>query len=114
MWNATQSHSTLGSTMVSGLLGRKLHMGRTVDASGAVVATTFVSAGPCYVTQIKTKERDGYQAAEIGYAEASRLSNPQARHLGGTRKLKSLKEVSVQDDDELDVGQEINASLFSP
>jgi large subunit ribosomal protein L3 len=100
--------------MIAGLLGRKLHMGRTVDASGAVVATTFVSAGPCYVTQIKTRERDGYEAAQIGYGEAKRLSRPEAGHLGGTRKLKYLKEVPLQGDDELDVGQEFNVSVFEP
>ncbi|HZT09323.1 MAG TPA: 50S ribosomal protein L3 [Chloroflexota bacterium] len=99
--------------MIQGLLGKKLRMSRMVSGSGAVVGATLVSVGPCYVTQIKTPERDGYAAAQIGYGETAKLSKPAAGHLKGLPRLKHLREVPVDSEADLTVGQKLDVSVFA-
>lgn len=99
--------------MISGLLGRKLRMGRTLNKSGAVVATTMVSMGPCYVTQLKTFDRDGYDAVQIGYEESRKLTKPQLGHLGTGPKLRYLREVPGESGADVTVGQKFDVSLFT-
>ena len=89
-------------------------MSRIVSPEGSVVATTLLSVGPCYVTQLKTPERDGYEAAQIGYEESRKLNRPQEGHLGRGPKLRHLREVPVQAGDELSVGQKFDVSVFNP
>lgn len=100
--------------MIEGMLGTKIRMSRAVNATGQVVGVTVLSAGPCYVTQIKTRERDGYQAVQIGYREVSNLSKPRLGHLAGIPKLKHLREVRLDPGGEVTVGQKFDVSLFSP
>ena len=100
--------------MIRGLLGRKIGMTRAFDETGQVVEMTLVEAGPCYVTQLRTPERDGYTAAQIGYEETKRLNRPQQGHLKNGPKLRHLREVPVDTLDELTVGAKIDASLFQP
>src|SRR5438045_9684084 len=103
--------------MIGGLLGKKLRMGRLVDANGAVVGATIVSVGPCYVTQIKSGDKDGYAAAQIGYEEAKRLTKPKLGHLRGAAvpALRYLREVPIQPGgDELELGQKFDVTLFAP
>ena len=57
--------------MVRGILGRKLNMTQAFDDSGRAVALTIVQAGPCWVTQLRTPERDGYTAAQIGFESSA-------------------------------------------
>ena len=54
---------------MKGLLGIKLGMSQVFDEGGAVTPVTIIQAGPCYVTQIKTEETDGYTAVQIGFEE---------------------------------------------
>jgi len=89
-------------------------MSRIVSPEGSVVATTLLSVGPCYVTQLKTPERDGYEAAQIGYEESGKLNRPQEGHLGRGPKLRHLREVPVQAGDELSVGQKFDVTVFNP
>jgi large subunit ribosomal protein L3 len=100
--------------MIRGLLGRKIGMTRAFDETGQVVDLTLVEAGPCYVTQLRTEERDGYVAAQIGYEETKRLNRPQQGHLKNAPKLRHLREVPVDTVDELAVGTKVDASLFQP
>jgi large subunit ribosomal protein L3 len=67
---------------MNGLLGKKLGMTSVFDDAGQVVPCTVIEAGPCFVTQIKTKERDGYEAVQIGFgSKAERLATkPQKGH----------------------------------
>jgi len=88
-------------------------MGRTLNKSGAVVATTMVSVGPCYVTQLKTSDRDGYEAVQIGYEESRKLTKPQLGHLGTGPKLRYLREVAVESGADVTVGQKFDVSLFT-
>jgi large subunit ribosomal protein L3 len=70
--------------MLSGLLGRKVGMTQVFGADGTAIAVTVIEAGPCTVTQVRTKTKDGYEAAQIGYGEkkAKRETRPMLGHLG--------------------------------
>jgi len=83
--------------MISGLLGKKLRMSRMIAPAGDVVGATLLSLGPCYVTQLKTVESDGYEAAQIGYEETKKLNKPALGHLKATPRLRYLREVKVDD-----------------
>jgi len=58
--------------MAIGLLGRKVGMTQIFDESGNVVPVTVIEAGPCHVLQLRTKERDGYEAVQLGFADKPR------------------------------------------
>ncbi|MSQ23193.1 MAG: 50S ribosomal protein L3 [Chloroflexi bacterium] len=101
--------------MILGLMGRKLGMGRMVDSNGVVVSATLLSVGPCFVTQVKTAERDGYRAIQIGYEESTKLSKPQLGHVGAVGKLRHLREVPFDADADpasLAVGEKFDVSVF--
>ena len=57
---------------MSGLIGRKIGMTRLADEGGNFVSCTVIQAGPCVVTQVKTNEKDGYKAIQLGFEEAPR------------------------------------------
>lgn len=69
---------------MKGLLGIKVGMTQIFDEKGVVTPATIIKAGPCYVTQIKTNETDGYEAIQVGFEEVKekRLSKGQKGHLG--------------------------------
>lgn len=77
---------------MSFILGRKIGMTQIFSEDGTVTPVTLIEAGPVMVTQVKTKEKDGYEAVQIGYGKAKRLKKPQAGHLKDLENLKSLKE----------------------
>lgn len=99
--------------MIAGLLGKKLRMARLVDGKGAVVGATIVALGPCYVVQVKTSEKDGYSAAQIGFEETKRLTKPKLGHLKAQPHLRYLREVPVQGDEAPEVGQKFDVTLFA-
>ena len=83
---------------------------------GAVVPVTVVEAGPNVVTQVKTVEKDGYNAIQVGFEDAKEksLNKPQKGHLAAANVLKKhLKEFRVDAVEEFTVGQEIKADLFA-
>lgn len=100
--------------MIRGLLGRKLGMTRAFDENGVSVALTLVQAGPCWVTQVRTPERDGYSAAQIGYEETKRLNRPQQGHLKNLPKLRHLREVPLEEGATVSVGTKFDVSLLKP
>jgi len=67
--------------MIQALLGRKLGMTRLFDENGVVTASTLVEAGPCFITQLRTQEVDGYTAVQLGFGEKPRPTKPQKGHL---------------------------------
>ena len=96
-------------------MGRKLGMGRMVAADGTIVSTTVLSVGPCFVTQVKTPERDGYSSVQIGYEESTKLNKPELGHVAksGT-KVRHLREVNFDPAaGEVSVGDKFDASLFT-
>ena len=66
--------------MIDSILGKKLGMTQVFDEKGAVIPVTVIQAGPVRVTQVRTKEKDGYEAVQIGFEESSRLKKPQVGH----------------------------------
>jgi large subunit ribosomal protein L3 len=98
------------------LIGRKLGTTQIFTEEGKAVPVTLIEAGPCYVTQVKTRGRDGYDAIQIGYGEVPerRLNKPRMGHLqkSGVKPLRHLTEVRVDNPEEYQAGQEIRADSF--
>ena len=103
--------------MSIGLLGNKIGMTQIFDESGNIVPVTILKVGPCIVTQIKTEMKDGYNAIQVGYSNASKksLTQPELGHLhkSNIQPLKYLKEFRVDTVDEFEVGQVLNVDLLS-
>jgi large subunit ribosomal protein L3 len=92
-------------------------MTRLFDDTGAATATTIVEAGPCFVTQIRTLARDGYDAVQLGFGDTrpNRLTKPQQGHLAdGIPSVRHLREVPADDVDGLAVGERIDVGILSP
>ncbi len=100
--------------MIEEILGRKVGMTQVFDAGGEVVPVTIIEAGPCFVTQIKTAEDDGYAAVQLGFEETERrrLNQPLLGHLRGLPSLKVLREVRVVNPSAYELGQKVDVSLF--
>ena len=101
---------------MKGILGTKLGMTQIFTEDGIVIPVTVVEAGPVVVTQIKTTEKDGYNAIQVGFKDAKEksLNKPQKGHLAAANVLKKhLKEFKVDSVEGYTVGQAINADLFA-
>ena len=104
--------------MSVGILGTKLGMTQVFEPeSGKAIPVTVIQAGPCTVTQVKTKETDGYTSIQIGYKEVKEksLSRPELGHLkkSSASPLRHLKEYRTDKVTEYELGQALGASLFS-
>ncbi len=104
--------------MIPGILGKKIGMTHLFQEDGRMVPVTVIQAGPVYVTQVKTLEKDGYQAVQIGFDEISdkHLIFPKFGHLkkaGVHKNLRTLKEFRVEELEGLEAGQEFNVDLFA-
>ncbi|EQK46499.1 MAG: 50S ribosomal protein L3 [Paraclostridium bifermentans] len=101
---------------MKGILGKKLGMTQIFTEAGNVVPVTVVEAGPVVVTQIKTTEKEGYNAVQVGFADAKEksLNKPQKGHLAAANVLKKhLKEFRMDSVEEFTVGQEMKADIFA-
>ena len=101
---------------MKGIIGRKLGMTQIFDATGVAIPVTAIEVGPCYVTQVKTRETDGYAAVQLGFeeVESRKLNLPQRGHLKSVgRDLRILREFRVSDPSEYEVGQSIQADIFA-
>jgi len=83
---------------------------------GLAVAVTALEVGPCFVTQIKTVENDGYQAIQLGFGDGAKLNSPEKGHLKPVQHyLKYLREFRADDDlSAVQVGQKVDVSMFAP
>jgi len=100
--------------MFPGIIGKKIGMTQLFQESGETVAVTAIQAGPSVVTQIKSRDRDGYDAIQVGFIEnkvkQSQLSSPEMGHLRGLENVRYLREFrtddisSVKRGDKVDVG----------
>lgn len=99
---------------VKGLLAKKIGTTEIFREDGEAVCVTAVQAGPCTVTQIKTTGTDGYDGVQLGFEEVRNLDNPQKGHLSkaGDKLFRYLREVEAEEIDGVEVGQEIDASIF--
>nr|QGW12682.1 ribosomal protein L3 [Nanofrustulum shiloi] len=101
-----------------GLLGNKIGMTQIFDESGNIIPVTILKVGPCVVTQVKTRLKDGYDAIQIGYGNVSSksLTQPELGHLqkSNLQPLKYLKEFQINTEkDEFEVGQVLNVDSFT-
>ena len=118
--------------MFPGIIGKKIGMTQLFQESGETVAVTAIQAGPSVVTQIKSRDKDGYDAIQVGFIEnkvkQSRLSSPEKGHLQGLENVRYLREFrsdpdfiessSVKRGDKVDVsflkhGDLVNVTGFS-
>jgi large subunit ribosomal protein L3 len=104
--------------MIQALLGRKLGMTRMFDENGVVTASTLVEAGPCFVTQLRTPERDGYLAVQLGFGQRPRPNKPhkgqlKAAGLPDRQGLEALREVPADSVEDLELGARVDASMFA-
>src|SRR5579872_5695063 len=89
-------------------------MSQIFEESGLVRAITAIEAGPCTVTQVKTPEKDGYSAIQIGYGAAKKLNKPEKGHLDKAQVplVRHLREVRLDRADDYQQGQQIDATMF--
>lgn len=103
--------------MKKGILGRKVGMTQIFTETGLSVPVTVIEAGPCFVVQKKTPDRDGYGAIQIGLGEKREklFNKPIKGHFAkaAVRPLRFLREFRLEDFDSYEVGQEIKADLFA-
>jgi large subunit ribosomal protein L3 len=104
--------------MSLGILGTKLGMTQVFDENGNAVPVTVIKAGPCYVTQVKTKATDGYESVQLGYDEVKEkaLTKPELKHIakaGVETPLRHLQEFRVDKADNWQPGQAIKPDIFS-
>ena len=102
--------------MATGILGRKLGMTQRFDDAGHAYGVTLIEAGPCTVTDVRTVERDGYVALQLGFDETrdSRLSRAERGHLQDVPAYRVLREFRLDSAPDLDVGAEVRADMFAP
>jgi large subunit ribosomal protein L3 len=102
--------------MLKGLLGKKVGMTQIFDDAGSAVPVTLIEAGPCYVTQVRMPDRDGYSAVQLGFVETKpkRLSGGQLGHLkrNNLPPLRFLREFR-QKNPEVKEGEKLTVELFA-
>ncbi len=90
------------------IIGKKIEMSQVFDEKGNVIPITLIEAGPCQIVQIKTKEKDGYEAVQIGYQK--KVKNIKKTEKG--KEFKHLKEYRIDDTEEIKLGDQIDVSIF--
>ena len=102
---------------MAGILGKKIRMTQIFDNNGTAFPVTVISAGPCYVTQIKTMKKDGYEAVQLGYGELKEkhVKLPQKGHTkkAEVKLLKYFKEFTPFTNRDIKIGDELKSNVFS-
>jgi large subunit ribosomal protein L3 len=98
---------------MKGIIGEKLGMTQIFEETRAI-PVTVIQAGPCFVTQIRTSERDGYGAVQLAYAEPRGTTQPMKGHFekAGVEGGRYLVELRTDDASSFRLGQEIRADIF--
>lgn len=103
--------------MKKAIIGKKIGMTQIFDAEGKVIPVTVIEAGPCVVTQLKTEEKEGYNAVQMGFQDVKekKLNKPQLGHLkkAGEAMKKYLKEFRFEDCTTFQVGDVVKADMFA-
>lgn len=101
---------------MKGLIGKKVGMTQLFDDAGNLIPVTLIEAGPCYVTQIRSDEKDGYSAVQLGFGEvhSKRLTGGQLGHLTANKipPLRFLREFRLKSPD-LSVGDKVTVEAFA-
>ncbi len=102
--------------MLKGLIGKKIGMTQIFDENGAAIPVTIIEAGPCYVTQVRTPESNGYSAVQLGFDEVKpkRLTNGELGHLkkNNLPPLRFLREFLVKEPGVAE-GEKVTVSVFT-
>ena len=103
--------------MVNTILGRKLGMTQVWDENDNIVPVTVIQAGPCTISQVKTKATDGYEAVQIGFGEIKpkHVTKPLAGHFEkqGVEPMRYLREVRVEDASAYHTGDLVTVEAFA-
>jgi len=104
--------------MVNGLLGKKVGMTQLLQDDGTVVPVTVIQAGPCVVVQKKTKQKDGYDAVQLGFVEfvkPKRVNKPMTGHFkkNNAAPVRFVREVALQGDDASNPGDKVMVDIFN-
>ncbi len=100
--------------MSIGLIGRKVGMTQVFQADGTMIPVSVVAIEPNTVTRLRTSERDGYTAVQLGVEPSKKLSRPEAGQLKDLPKVAVIREFRVDDAASYAVGQTLDVSLFAP
>lgn len=102
---------------MKGLIGKKLGMTQVFDESGTIRPLTLIEAGPCFVTQVKLPEKEGYQAVQLGFGEAKprRLAGGELGHLKkhDLQPLRHVREFRVKGDLDVKEGDRLTVEVFA-
>lgn len=96
------------------ILGKKISMSTIWQTDGRAVPVTAIQAGPCQVTQIRTKEKDGYQAVQIGFGQRKKANKPLKGHLKDLPSFRYLREFRVEEIKDLQRGAMLSVEQFNP
>ena len=103
--------------MFKGLIGRKIGMTQIFDAKGAAVPVTLLEAGPCFVSQVKSAETDGYNAVQLAFGEVKpkRLTKAHLGHLktNNLPPVRVMREFRTKQLDVISAGDKLDASVFA-
>ena len=104
---------------MAGLIGKKIGMTRIFDEEGIQVPVTVIEVGPCPVVQVRSEERDGYEAVQLGFGtqKAKRTTRAEMGHAakaGLETAPRLIREFPVENGEAYEVGQELTVELFEP
>jgi len=104
--------------MITGLLGKKVGMTQLLENDGTVIPVTVIKAGPCVVVQKKTKQKDGYDAVQLGFVEfvkPKRVNKPMTGHYkkSNVAPARFLREIAVQGEEGANPGDQVKVDIFS-
>jgi large subunit ribosomal protein L3 len=100
--------------MAIGLIGRKVGMTQVFQDDGTMVAVSVLEVQPNTVTRLRTPDRDGYTAVQLGTDETRKLTRPEAGQLRNLPKLATIHEFRLDSVDDYTVGQKLDVTLFEP
>jgi len=104
------------TTVITGILGRKVGMTTIFDENGQAIPVTVVRAGPCYIVQRRTVEKDGYSAVQLGFEESPerKVNKPMLGHFkkAGVKPCRFLAEFKIPPEAEVKVGDVVTVAIF--
>jgi large subunit ribosomal protein L3 len=97
---------------VDGLLGRKIGMTQIFEDDGTAVPVTVIDTASCTIVQVKTKEKDGYDAVQLGFGERKHITRALKGHMKGFGQFQVLREFSTDDAGSAEAGVKIGCDIF--
>jgi len=98
--------------MIPGIIGKKIGMTQVFRDNGKMEAVTLIEAGPCTITQVKMADKEGYNAVQLGFGQAKKLTKAEQGHIKELGKFKHLREFKIADPKSVKVGDKVDVSVF--